>query len=196
MKFPLITIITALSCVKLLAGNPLTKKDQEDLSSKYEQMYQYMKKGQGIDLSEVVDKDSLVEYMKLHKEFSELMFSVSDEKSLASMLVFSPDYHTVMKIEDPALYFKSVKQGEGMKMMAQKANEVNKVVGVTGDDSKAFVVVEGYFDGDLGTTDPHYSVWPAIKTDQGWRLVLKSNVIKSMRGNIKDFRTRFMPNGE
>jgi hypothetical protein len=165
MKFPLITIITALSCVKLLAGNPLTKKDQEDLSSKYEQMYQYMKKGQGIDLSEVVDKDSLVEYMKLHKEFSELMFSVSDEKSLASMLVFSPDYHTVMKIEDPALYFKSVKQGEGMKMMAQKANEVNKVVGVTGDDSKAFVVVEGYFDGDLGTTDPHYSVWPAIKTE-------------------------------
>jgi hypothetical protein len=109
------------------------------------------------------------------------------------MMKFTPDVQTALKESDPTKYFGSIEAASAMTAMAGMANVVNKVVGVTGDSSKAFVVVEGFMDGELGKTEPFYSVWPAIKTEKGWRLDVTSNLVRELRIKVKNLDQQMNP---
>ena len=140
------------------AAEPLNDSDRKELSELYGALHADMKVGVQSGYPKYLDSASLAAFMKVHQSFIAGMLKYMTEEQLGRMMKFTPDVQTALKETDPAKYFESIEAASGMTAMAGMANVVNKVVGVTGDSSKAFVVVEGYMDGELGKTEPFYSV--------------------------------------
>ena len=132
------------------AAEPLIDSDRKELSELYGALHADMKVGRQSNYSKYFDSVSLQAFMKVHQSFIAGMLRYMTEEQLGSMMKFTPDVQTSLKETDPTKYFGSIEAASGMTAMASMANVVNKVVGVTGDSSKAFIVVEGFMDGELG----------------------------------------------
>ena len=181
--------------INLFAAEQLTEEDQKDLSTLYQSFHADTKVGKQSNYPKFFDSESLKNFMKVHQEFIAGMLNYMTEEQLNGLMTFTPDAKTVLAESDPVKYFSSIEPASGMTAMAGMANVVNKVVGVTGDSSRAFIVVEGYMDGELGKTEPFYSVWPAIKTDKGWRLDVTSNLVRELRIKVKNLDQQMNPSG-
>lgn len=172
---------------------PLIDSDRKELAELYGALHADMKVGRQSNYPKYLDSASLQAFMKVHQSFIAGMLRFMTEEQLGRMMKFSPDVRTALKESDPTKYFAGIEAASGMTAMASMANVVNKVVGVTGDSSKAFIVVEGFMDGELGKTEPFYSVWPAVKTENGWRLDVTSNLIRELKVKVKNLDQQMNP---
>lgn len=175
------------------AAEPLTDLDRKELTDLYGTLHADMKVGVQSNYANYFDSVSLANLMKVHQSFISGYLRYITEEQLSGMMKFKQGFESALKENDPSKYFGNIEAAPGMTAMASMANVVNKVVGITGDSSKAFVVVEGFMDGELGKTDPFYSVWPAIKTEKGWRLDVSSNMVRELRIKVKNIDQQMNP---
>ncbi|MCP5548312.1 MAG: hypothetical protein H7A50_13160 [Akkermansiaceae bacterium] len=189
---PLVALVCSVT-TQASAAEPLTDSDRKELSELYGALHADMKIGVQSNYAKYLDPASLDAFMRVHQSFASGMLQYMTEDQLGQMMKFTPDVQAALKEKDPKKFFENIEAAPAMTAMANMANVGNKVVGVTGDSSKAFVVVEGFMGGDLGKTDPFYSVWPAIKTDKGWRLDVTSNLVRELRINVKKLDQELNP---
>lgn len=180
MKRLLIFFISILS-VPLFGADQLTPKDHEALTELYNRFHEDTRVGKQSNYSKFLDKASLEKFVAQHRQFLKSMKTYATADELSKMMKFDPDLETVLAEKDPVKYLAGITPGPMMATMAGDASIVNKVVGIAGDRERAFIVVEGFFDGEYGTTEPFYSVHPAVIEGKEWRLDATSTLVRSLR---------------
>ena len=191
----LVPLFAVLASTSSFAAEPLSPEDRKELETLYNNFQNDTRIGKQTNYPDFIEQVSLTKLMTEHRSFLGVLLKMMSEEQLGQMMTFTPDLETVLQERDPKKYFNSIGPGKTMKDMAAAANIVTKVVATGGDREKAYVVAEGQFKGDLGTTEPYYSVWPALRTEKGWRLDATSNLVRDLRIKVKDMK-KSLPAGK
>jgi len=183
---PLFKILPTIAVVALQvsparAAEPLDAADREALTKLFNTFQADLRIGKQTNFGIYLEKASLIKFMAEHRSFvNSIRMQLTDDQ-FAKFFAFTPDMETVLQERDPEKYFKGITPGKTLVAMSEAANVVIKVAAIGGDRAKAFVVAEGQFNGELGTTEPYYSVWPAVLQNGEWRFDVTSNLVRDLR---------------
>jgi len=180
MKHLVILLLSLLS-LPLFAADQLTPADRDALTALYNRFHEDTRVGKQSNYPKYLSKDSLEKFVAEHRQFLKSLKTYATADELAKMMRFDPDLKTILAEQDPVKYLSGITPGPMMKAMGGDANIINKVVGIAGDRERAFIVVEGFFDGKYGSTEPFYSVHPAVIEGKEWRLDATSTLVRSLR---------------
>ncbi|MCW1925893.1 hypothetical protein OKA05_25260 [Luteolibacter arcticus] len=177
---PIIAVV-AFQASPSRAAEPLEAADREAITKLFDTFQADLRTGKPANYADYFDKTSLIKFVVQHRTFVNLMRKQLTDEQLAKFFIFTPDMDTVLQEPDPEKYLKGMTPGPALVAMSQTANIVTKVAAIGGDREKAFVVAEGQFNGELGTTEPYYSVWPAVLQDGKWKFDVTTNMVRDLR---------------
>jgi hypothetical protein len=165
----------------------LKPNDEKELTNLFEAFRD--SKGGPSDYPKYFEEGSLAKYMLLHKRFIRGFAKLRSEDRVKEMFELSADLKTVLGYETPAKYFSAFKPAKSAVLPPSKL-QTRKVVAIGGTQTKAYVIVAVDYNTKDADGEVFHAVWPAVKTKQGWRLLVTADWFQRMRHQVESVRVQ------